>query len=64
MLGDDWRPVLALGTTVTLVVTAVARRQPSVLALASAGTLVALPLAVNQYWQPGLAGATAFAQRP
>jgi hypothetical protein len=57
MLGERWGPLIALGTTVTLVVTAVARRQLTVLALASAGTLVALPLAVEQYLPGGMPAA-------
>jgi hypothetical protein len=52
MLGEQPGPVTALGTVVTLVGTAVARRNVALLGIGSIGTLVVLPFFVNRYF-PG-----------
>jgi hypothetical protein len=54
MLGEqDWGPVFALGTVVALVAVAVLRRDLPVLGVGSVGTLIALPVAVAEYF-PGM----------
>jgi len=60
MLEFYWGPLFALGTVIALVVAAVALRELAVLAIASVGTLIALPIAVNRYL-PGEALWTALA---
>lgn len=54
MFGEqEWGPVFALATVVALVATAVARRDLPVLGVGSVGTLIALPLTVEEYF-PGM----------
>ena len=51
MIGERWGPVLALGTVVTLVLTAVARKDLLLLGVGSIGTLIVLPITVQTYFQ-------------
>jgi hypothetical protein len=54
MLGEqDWGPLFALGTVVALVAVAVFRRDLPVLGVGSVGTLISLPVAVEEYF-PGM----------
>jgi hypothetical protein len=49
MLGEAEGPILALGTGIALVVSAVARRDLRVLSVGSVGTLIVLPFFTDRY---------------
>jgi hypothetical protein len=53
LMGEDWGTLFALGTAVALVAIAVLRRELAVLGVGSVGTLIALPIAVDEYF-PGV----------
>lgn len=53
MLGEEWGPLFALGTVLAIVAVAVIRRELGVLGVGSVGTLIALPIAVDEYF-PGM----------
>jgi hypothetical protein len=53
LFDEDWGLLLALGTAVALVAIAVLRRDLAVLGVGSVATLIALPLAVEEYF-PGV----------
>lgn len=50
---EQWGSLFALGTVLTLVAVGVVRRQLAVLGVGSVGTLIALPIAVDEYF-PGV----------
>ncbi|MBX6750668.1 MAG: DUF2157 domain-containing protein, partial [Micromonosporaceae bacterium] len=53
MLAEDWGSLFALGSAVVLVAVAVLRRELAVLGVGSVATLIALPIAVDEYF-PGV----------